>query len=131
MPARACTILAAVVVLAWLGVMERDAHLLARGVETAGRIRGPADVARAEADFRGARLMNPDTAPDVGRALLYKAARQHDRAVALVEDVVRREPDNLNAWAVLFAFTRATDEATTQRALAARARLDPFNARRR
>ena len=110
--------------------MERDAHLLARGVETSGRIEDRADFDRAEDAFRAARLLNPDTEPDIGRALLYKLGRQHDRAEALIEDVLRREPDNLTAWAVLFEFTRERDPATARRALAARARLDPVNARR-
>jgi hypothetical protein len=110
--------------------MERDAHLLARGVETSGRIEDRRDFERADDAFRGARLLNPDTEPDIGRALLYKLGRRHDEAEAVVEDVLRREPDNLTAWAVLFEFTRERDPATARRALAARARLDPVNARR-
>ena len=110
--------------------MERDAHLLARGIETSGRIEGRADFARADDAFRAARLLNPDTEPDIGRALLYKLGEQHERAEAVIEDVLRREPDNLTAWAVLFEFTRERDPATARRALAARARLDPVNARR-
>jgi predicted Zn-dependent protease len=115
----------AVVVLVWLGVMERDVRRLAGGVDAAGR----RDVAAAEADFRAARTLNPDTTPDLRRAFLYQATRRSDEAVALLEDVVRREPDNLPAWGLLRTFTRESDPATAQRALAAVRRLDPLRAR--
>jgi hypothetical protein len=47
--------------------------------------------------------------------------------VALLEDVLRREPDNLTAWRVLMLLS--PDAAG--RALAAQRRLDPVNVRRR
>jgi hypothetical protein len=122
--------LVAVAAIAWLGLMERDVRAFKRGVEAAGTARTAADVARAEAELRKARLLNPDTAPDLGRALLYRRSGRSAQAVALAEDVVRREPDNLAAWAAVFALAR-DDPATAERALAARRRLDPVNARRR
>lgn len=130
MAARVATILAAVVVLAWLGVMERDRRLQARGVATAGNLRTAADVAHADADLRAARLLNPDTMPDINRALVYRFDGRFDAAVALVEDVLRREPENRAAWGGLYALTRDRDPAAAERARAALARLDPVNARR-
>ncbi len=62
--------------------MERDARQLERGVELSGRRRNAADAERAHAACRGARLLNPDTAPDVGRRVLYGGAGQRERAVA-------------------------------------------------
>jgi predicted Zn-dependent protease len=122
---RVAVAIVAVLVLGWLAVMEYDARLQARGV-TAAQAR---DFDRADGDFRRARRLNPDTTPDVNRAFLLQAAGRRDQAVALLEDVLRREPDNLNAWGVLFQFTRDHDRATAERARAARRRLDPLSAR--
>jgi predicted Zn-dependent protease len=123
--ARIAVAAVAVLVLAWLAVMERDVRLLATGSAAAER----RDVAAAEADFRSARTLNPDTTPDLRRAFLYQATGRGEEAVALLENVVRREPDNLPAWGLLLTFTRESDPATARRALAAARRLDPQRAR--
>jgi hypothetical protein len=122
---RVAVIAVAVVVLAWLGVMERAVRLQASGASAADR----RDFAAAEADFRAARLLNPDTAPDVRRAFLHQAGGRAQQAADVVEDVLRREPDNLEAWGLLYAFTRERDPASARRALEARRRLDPLAAR--
>jgi hypothetical protein len=122
---RVAVIAVAVVAIAWLGVMERDTRRLARGVDAAQRH----DIAVADADFRAARTLNPDTAPDLNRSFLYERTARHAQAAAVLEDVLRREPDNLTAWGLLFAFTKNHDRATAERALAARRRLDPVSAR--
>jgi hypothetical protein len=133
--ARVCVGLAAVVVLAWLGVMEYDARTLKRGVDNAGEMltsgSTPAGFRSAEADFRDARLLSPDTTPDLHRAVLYRIHNRERQAVALLEDVVRREPDNVAAWNVLYALVREGDPAAARRALAARRRLDPISFRER
>ena len=130
MIARAVVVVFALVVLAWLGVMERDMRLEARGVDAARRLSEPGSFARADADLRAARFLNPDTAPDFSRALLYQAAGRPRRATALVEDIVRREPDNRLAWGLLRSIAGDRDPATAARALAEQRRLDPVNARR-
>jgi Tfp pilus assembly protein PilF len=108
--------------------MERNTRLEA----TSLHLLGEGHTARAEANLRDARLLNPDTTPDFRRALLYVTKRQGDRAVATLESVVAREPDNLQAWATLLAFGRSRhDSALVQRALAAVRRLDPLEAPRR
>ena len=116
---RGAVIVVAVAVLAWLGVMERDVRLEASGVAAAQR----GDVAAADAHFRAARLLNPDTLPDVRRAFLYRSGGRMEEAAGVLEDVLRREPDNLDAWGLLYVFTR------DERALEARRRLDPLGAR--
>jgi predicted Zn-dependent protease len=121
----------AVVVLGWLVVTERNTHLQERGIEASGRLGVPGNEARADAAFRAARFLNPDTTPDVGRAVMYLARERRPAAARLLRDVLRREPDNLTAWTVLYAVTRQSDPATARRALAARKRLDPLAARRR
>ena len=113
--ARVGVALVAVVALVWLSAMERSARLQARG---------------GEAALRDARLLNPDTTPDVRRAFLYQGTGRPEEAAALLEDVLRREPENLDAWGLLYAFTRDRDPATARRALAAGERLDPLGAAR-
>jgi Tfp pilus assembly protein PilF len=124
--ARVAVAIVAVLAIAWLGVMERDERMVQRGVQASKQ----GERARAERSFRDARLLNPDSAPDVLRSFLYLGANRRAEAKALVEDVVRREPDNLTAWFVLFRISQGTDPALERRALAARRRLDPVNARR-
>lgn len=125
--ARVIVVLASVAVLAWLAVMERDARLRARGVAAAGQ----GGFERAEADLRAARFLNPDTGPDVERAVMYVGAGRAVEGVALFESVVRREPENRTAWALLYGFTQRRDAATAARALSALRRLDPLVTRPR
>jgi predicted Zn-dependent protease len=122
---RVLVIAVAVAVLAWLGMMERSVRLQSSGVEAAQA----RDFAAAEADFRAARVLNADTTPDVRRAFLYQGSGRPAEAATVLKDVVRREPDNLEAWGLLYAFTRERDPALARRALEARARLDPLAAR--
>jgi predicted Zn-dependent protease len=128
--ARVAVAALAVAVLAWLGLMERNAALEARGVAAAGRLTTPGNGARAEDSLRAARVLNPDTAPDVSRAILYRAQGRTAAAVALLDDVLRREPDNLRAWGLLYAVAAGGDPEAVRRALAARRRLDPLGAAR-
>ena len=127
---RAAVAVVAVLAIAWLGVLERDTTLQDRGVALSGRLSEPGNAARAERAFLAARRLNPDTTPDVGRAFLYLARERRPEAKALLEEVLRREPDNLTAWGVLYNVSRGHDPATARRALAAQARLDPLSARR-
>lgn len=113
--ARVGVAVVAVAALVWLGAMERSERLQAAG---------------GEAALRDARLLNPGTTPDVRRAFLYQGTGRPREAAALLEDVLRREPDNLDAWGLLSAFTRDRDPALARRALAERERLDPLGAAR-
>jgi hypothetical protein len=124
-----CTV--AVLVLAWLAVMERDARLQARGIEAARDLRAPGSFARAESDLRGARLLNPDSTPEFARAVLYQAAGRPEQASTLVEEILRREPENLTAWGLLLTIERERDPDAVRRAVTAQRRLDPVNAFRR
>jgi hypothetical protein len=127
--ARVAVALVALVVLAWLGMMERDTRLLARGIHAAGGPGRPADLPRAESAFRAARLLNPDPRPAILLAATQARRGRQARAISGLEDVLRREPDNLGAWTVL-QVVGEDDPAIVRRAVAARARLDPVNARR-
>jgi hypothetical protein len=123
--ARAGIAVVAVLVLAWLGLMERDVRLEAHGTELSAV---PGNLARADADLRAAQRLNPDTGPELKRAFLYVGAGRPADAAAILEGIVRREPDNLAAWGALFNVARGRDGTAAERALAARRRLDPLRA---
>lgn len=138
---RAVLAVAAVVALAWLGVMERDVRLLARATSLSARLTTGDDVACARsrtargsctdfgaalAAFRGAGLLNPATAPELSRGLLEGAGHWR-RLAAACEAVLRREPDNLAAWSTLALVTRGHDPGTVHRAGVALHRLDPLD----
>ena len=121
--ARAAVAVVAVLVLAWLG--GDGARRPAGGSGGGGAaVEGasPAVLARAETDLRRANLLNPATGPDLNRALVCARAGATTRSVALLEDVLRREPDNLTAWRVLMLTLTGRRPG---RALAAQRRLDP------
>ena len=126
MVARAVVAVTAVLALAWLAVMERDVRLEARGAAALRSEGEPAVLARAETDLRRANLLNPGTGPDLNRALVRRARGRTEQSVALLEDVLRREPENVTAWRIL----RCSHRKTGGRSLAAQRRLDPLNARR-
>jgi predicted Zn-dependent protease len=125
MAARVAVAVVAVAVLAWLVTMERDLRLRATGLHAARS----QQLDRAERDLRASRLLDPDTAPDLTLAFVAQARGRNRSAIAQIQDVLRREPDNLGAWALLYRFGQG-DPALAARALAARRRLDPVNARR-
>jgi hypothetical protein len=124
--ARAAVALIAVAAIGWLAVMERDARLYDRGLAAGGGLDDPRTIAQAEADLREARLLNPDRTPDVARALVLFTTGRQDRAQALIEDVLRAEPDNLSAWGALGYANSGKDPAVDERVRRQVRRLDPL-----
>ena len=117
----------AVLVIGWLAVLERDARLYDRGIAAGGSLDDPATIARAEADMRDARLLNPDRTPDLGLAVILNTTRRQAAAQRVLEDVVRAEPDNLSAWDALDFVNGDRDPALKRRAAAEIRRLDPLS----
>src|SRR5919108_1981913 len=124
--ARVCTAVVAVALIAWLGVMERGVRLQASGVEAAERH----SWARADEDFRRARLLTPDTLPDVRRALVFQGSGRTGRALAVLDDGGRREAANPAPWRFILAFAGDRDPAVRRRAPPAIPPPDPIKARR-
>ena len=93
-----------------------------------GRLSEPGNGARAER--RVPRRAAAQPGHHAGRRPRAPLSAQERRpaAAGVLEDVLRREPDNLTAWAVLYSVSRDYDAATARRALAARRRLDPLSA---
>jgi hypothetical protein len=136
----------AVVVLGWLAVMERDNQLLTRGlrgwkalpasqaVPCASALGAPGHdcraYARVKADLRGARLLSPDSTPQLLSGMLEGSGRWRAQA-AVIERVLRREPENLVAWKLLLSVTRGHDATASGRAQGAIRRLDPINSQSR
>jgi hypothetical protein len=125
---RAALVVAAIVVLGWLVVMERDAWLQRAGENALKPGATPAQLDAAESDLERARWLNPDPAPDVSLALLHRARGDGARALAAIDAVVADEPDNLRAWAA-YAVLGRDDPERRARFEAALRRLDPLNAR--
>jgi len=125
--ARAAVAVVAVLMLGWLGVMERNLRLEERGTAALRSDGDPRVLARADSDLRRANLLNPGTGPDMSRALVLRASGHKQQSRALLEDVLRREPDNVTAWRVLAVLS----PSSARRSLAAQRRLDPVNAPRR
>ena len=125
--ARLAVAVVALGAIGWLAVMERDARLYERGIAAGGRLDDARTVARAEADLEGARLLSPDRTPDVGRSLVLWTSGRAAEARALLEDVVRSEPDNLSAWTALVWVNDGEDPALERRVRAQMRRLDPLS----
>jgi Tfp pilus assembly protein PilF len=117
-------VLAAVVAIAWLGLMERDARLQARGLSHVQA----RQTAQADSDLRRAGFLNPDSTPDLSRALVLFGDGHTARAQAMLESVIQREPQNVSAWGELLVVSRRSDPATARRATAVLTRLDPLDA---
>ncbi|HEX6460664.1 MAG TPA: hypothetical protein VF032_17225 [Thermoleophilaceae bacterium] len=113
----------AVVVIAWLAVMERDTRLQQRAVVESGR----PSASAAQRDYRRARLLNPDTTPDVLLGLLDYGHGRRASAIARLESVLRREPQNLGVWGQLYTVAQGHDDPVARRALAVMRRLDPLD----
>src|SRR4051812_35845869 len=119
----------AVLALAWLGIMERDRHLLSRGAYLTSGDAGPGHQAEAEAALKGARLLSPDEEPDLVRSLLYAATDRRREALALALAAARSEPENIAAWVRVRQISTDFDAHAGRLALAAMTRLDPIDAR--
>jgi hypothetical protein len=138
---RAGVALVAIVVVAWLVVMERDANLLGRGHALSKRLtqadnvacaRSPGsrpickDFTRAVSYARRSRFLNPDSEPDLFHGVLANSGRWRQQSAA-IRAVLRNEPDNLSAWTALLLVNRGHDNVTVQLALANLHRLDPLD----
>jgi hypothetical protein len=127
--ARVATVAVAVVVLGWLVAIERDLRLQASAEDNSRHGATPAQLATAADQLERARFLNPDRGPDVARAVVERSRGDAGAASALLDEVVRAEPDNLLAWGLLALYARGSDPAALRRAFDARRRLDPLSAR--
>jgi predicted Zn-dependent protease len=123
--ARALSLVVALVVCAWFALGIRQAHdtsqaaaILSHGAELSY-----AQAAHADSLLHSARVLNPDLQVDVLRAQAALIENDRARAARILEDVVRREPTNLDGWVFLTRASRNVPEL--ERAAARIAELDP------
>jgi tetratricopeptide (TPR) repeat protein len=120
-------------VLVWLGLGLRAARLEAEGAELAGRSPAtvsPERLAQARDAYRRARELNPDSAPELREAGLANFSGRPQEALQLLRDVVRREPENFDAWLVMASVAAETDPELAARARARARELNPLQFRR-
>jgi hypothetical protein len=104
----------ALLVLAWVGVLLRD-HVVGRdGIE-----------ARDPEQIDSAKLLDPNRYWDQARASAYLLNGDFARGAADAEALVRAEPENAVAWALLRGATSQTDPERSAEAAAELKRLNP------
>jgi hypothetical protein len=113
-------------VRAAVALLLRDTRLQEHATDLAQASRQAAALEQAARDYQAAGFLNPDTGPDVGRALALQRQRRAREAVAVAEDIVRREPENLNAWRLLSVLTIELDPARSRQAVERARALDPL-----
>ena len=120
--------LVAVLAIAWLGLNLRGLGLSERAERIAATPdAAPAQVDEAERLLEDARFLNPDTRPLIveGSLLARQGGKRAREGLALLEQAVRREPDNLVAWGVLAGATRSLDPERSREAQARERELGP------
>jgi Flp pilus assembly protein TadD len=129
---RALLALLALALLGWFAIGYRDARLTDR-VSAVTRDQQPSRgrLEAALGDLRDARTLNPDRSTSLGfEALIDVRLNRTRAAIAVLQELVRREPLSAEAWALLSAVSRQIDPALSARAFAKVRELDPVDARR-
>ena len=128
MPARVVLAVCAALVLAWVGVLVRDHFVGQSGAE---KLLYQPNLSATEFDRSIARLhdsrfLNPGTTAELAR-IEYSLFHGRQRAAArAAEQLVRSEPENADAWRLLWRATRETDPARAREAAAELKRLNPL-----
>jgi predicted Zn-dependent protease len=128
MLARIVVVAVAVLALAWLGVNLRGFDRFESGQRLALAPNATDASARQAADLlEDARFLNPDTRPMIakGSLLVARGGAGVKEGRALLDEAVRREPDNVVAWAVLASATRRLDPQRSRQARARALELSP------
>jgi hypothetical protein len=127
---RSVLVAVALLALAWLGVGLRASRLEAQGREVVERAqRG--ELSRAEVSdgldtLRRATRFNADQEPRIAEVALLTEAGRNDEATAIARRITQDEPDNIDAWVVLYLGAVLTgDDTRRERALRALDGLNP------
>ncbi len=121
--------------MAWLALSLRASHLEEKGRELVERAQqGPVSKAEVGAGLdalRRARRFNVDSDARIAEAALLAGAGRGERAIAVAEQVVESEPENLEAWVLVYlAAAFASDRPRAVRALRELETLNPQLAER-
>ena len=118
---RVVLIVVAVLAAGWLAVGLHSSRLLARAEHPR-----PSDSLADRRDrLHRAEFLNPSTEFEVREAQVVLEAGDEQEAARLLRDVVRREPDNRQAWAGLVQALAEVDPAGARRAFSELRRLVP------
>jgi hypothetical protein len=127
---RAVLAVVAVLVVGWIAVLERNHLLQSRAQSDLARLDEAGTFGRVTRDLRDARLLNPDSEPELALAYVYQSHGDLGRAAEVAERVARRERSNLLAWGLLYSVTLGREPRRAAVAQRMIRRLDPLNARR-
>jgi predicted Zn-dependent protease len=123
-PARVVLVLVSLLVLGWSSVLLRDHRIgQAAFADSKQRNLSQARFAHDVQRLEDARFLNPDSQWDLYRGSAYLARGRPRTAVAVLEKLVRREPDSFQAWSVLATAARQVDPERAQQASAQVGRL--------
>jgi predicted Zn-dependent protease len=116
---------------AWLvlGVRALDLQSDAESVRSGpqGAALTPDDADRARSFLHRARLLSVDKSPLLNEGVLLLATGRREEGVAILERVVAEEPDNLEAWIVLYnVYSRSSDAKRAREALRRIRALNPL-----
>jgi hypothetical protein len=110
----------AILAIAWFAAGVRSARFEERADATLGtRLAYEPRSVRAARLFERSRRFNPDTRPMLREAEVIAFAGRRAAGLRLIDEVIRREPDNVYAWNLMLQIA-PTDPARVTRA---RARL--------
>lgn len=115
---RVALVTVAAAAIIWLALGLRASHLEERGIALVTGHSDPASVAEARRSLIDAQANNADSRPLFLLGELYVFTHRPNLAIAPLEEVVRREPENHDAWSIL----ANAAEASGNKPLAARAR---------
>lgn len=120
MIARAVVLVAALATAGWLAATIPSVRAKARGEAVVDRPEreqlSAADVDRALDDFASARRRQPDGGVARLEASLLIRAGRRDEATTVLRPLVREEPRNVTAWALLSLALVRSDPAGAERA---------------
>ena len=118
----------AILVLAWVGVLVRDHYV---GENAANALLYESHLSDREFDrhmerIEDSRFLNPSSSADLARGSYYLVRGRPRAAARVAERLVRSEPENVDAWRLLWHATLDDDPARARQAAAQVMRLNPL-----
>jgi predicted Zn-dependent protease len=128
---RIALLVVAVITCAWLALGIRQVHDQQEAIRLIeSNPYGASQAARVQGLLDGAEELNPDTLPEVNRAQLALRRADGKAAEHTLLAVVRREPDNIDAWNLLAIATAGRNPPLNRRARKRVRELAPPSRRR-
>ena len=124
---RAGLLVLALAACAWLAAGLRATRLQAEADRRVPAAQVDREVLREKRDLLDdARWLNPDTAPPIREAQLLLFIGRDGEAIRLLQDVLRREPENYEAWRGLYQAALQVNPRLAQEAAREARRLNPL-----